>query len=1070
LLQVCYQNNSQDPDVASDALALAGVIRARDGQIYDAASQLTEIVLRAENRCLLWRFPTAIGHSFEAGLVDTDLSAIWREVTEKYLTGGGCRLRVLPGALSSDQCMDAVRQLLQSGGSDHGAADTRYRGNRDWRSVPASTVASVTVYVNRACIEHKWRWPMGVMCEDMPLIDETQEPFARKLATLVNDPFMAPPPDLLICNTSLSDRGGSSVTSGGLKLSVAEPEAPNPSLPPLRVVQVLDEKTLLPLRPEALLSAPQDAMPDFLCHYVYGLSHDAPPDVALFDAWFRMSPRPEAPLILMAPAIGFDADMENARLRNCLSETVGRLGQIFATSSRFDYPLVIDITSAMAQAFGLSVSAANVPLADVFSELFENLLTGRIRFDNESDTGENLTALKAEADRVSREIGDRMETFGAGTVLPGMATPAARASIRDDGAWLFADAFEDEAFDAPAPEVTRSKLSKLSRLTIPMMSEVSQIGAPTPSGETDRYIDPVFYYDHLAAGDAPAAAEIVADGEALEEQSQYTLEIAIRADRIGIDLDADAPATLTPRREAQESVTVYARVESLDEDLLTFEDGFLPLTWPFDHDSTPAFFRCETGRGARGRNVVDVEVLIYSEDLHLLEVMTIRDVVIGDNPERLSRHKHWPQDRPTALSPAAEEEPVSLSLRIKGVPMGFTAEAIFRLGPDRLRPIPLGRTILADDIRALLVQVRDFWTGLVVGDLSAREKLFNYQYEKCLDQMWGFGGSAWRLFFGNDRDAGASALGDLIRAVDLPKDSVIQISCREDARHFVFPWALMRPDPAPEGGRDPQAIWGLRFMVEQINRKGARNLGLSDAPVRIASVIDPGFAGVVPHQETLDRVVGQGGWATLNPLTTQADVQASLSGSQPAQLYYFFCQGFTPGENPHLAADHIKTLRDQAAASDEGQVWDTLLNRLSTPPGEAKMFFGTASITETELNDIDFFQGRSRPIVFLNMCHSADLLPGMGHGMTRRFIERNASAVVGTECPMTAVFADLFAGKVIEELGAHKTIGQAILGARRHFHEARNPLGFAYTLYGRSDARLGLEIPEIPAFLRRRAT
>jgi hypothetical protein len=1057
LLKVCYQNTSQDARVASDALALAGVIHARHGHIYDANEQLTEIILRSECRSLLWRFPAEMGDSFEAGLVDTDLSAIWREVTENYMTGGGCRLRVMPGDLSANDCMVVVKQLLQSGEAFYGAADTRYPGNPEWRFVPASTVASVTLYVNQACIAHRWQWPMGVMCENVPLIDETQEPFARRLATLmpVDDPFVFPVPDLFIRNDILPESMSSSVTPSGLKLHVSEPDASDPLLQSQSVSEVLDKKTSLPLRPEAFMCTPQDAMPDFLRHYVYGLSHDAPPDVALFDAWFRMSPRPDAPLILMAPAIGFDADMENARLHNRLAETVGRLGQLLAQNRWLDEPLEIDVTPAMAGAFNLPGSALNVPLAEVYPDLFESLLTGRIRFDNESDTGENLNALNAEADRVFRAFFDRTRTYSGSNSPTDMAAPAASAPppINVRGG-LPLDAFADEAYVAPAPQDAGRDV----------FAAAEAVAAPVPSVEADRYIDPVFYYGHYAAGDTPNAAEVVADGDALDEESQYTLEIAIRAERIGIDLGASAPATLTPLREAQESVTVYARVESLDEDLLTFEDGFLPLTWPFDQDSAPAFFRCETGRGARGRNVLDVEVLIYSEDLHLLEVMTIRDVVVGDNPDGRSRHKHWPQDRQTALSPAVGEKPVSLSLRIKGAPMGYTAEAIFRVGPDRLRPIPLGRTILADDIRALLVRVRDFWTDLVVGDLSVKDRLFNYQYEKCLDQMWGFGGGAWRLFFGNDRDAGASALGDLIRAVDLPKDSVIQISCREDARHFVFPWALMRPDPAPEGDRDPEAIWGLRFLVEQINRKGARNLGLTDAPVRIASVIDHGFAGVVPHQETLNEAVGKTGWATLNSLKTQADLQASLSGPLPAQLYYFFCQGFTPGENPHLAADQIKTLRDLAATSDTRQLWDTMLNRLSTPPGEAKMFFGTASITETELNDIDFFQGRSRPIVFLNMCHSADLLPAMGHGMTRRFIERNASAVVGTECPMTAVFADLFAGKVIEELGAHKTIGQAVLIARRHFHEARNPLGFAYTLYGRSDARLGTERP---AFLRR---
>ncbi len=114
-------------------------------------------------------------------------------------------------------------------------------------------------------------------------------------------------------------------------------------------------------------------------------------------------------------------------------------------------------------------------------------------------------------------------------------------------------------------------------------------------------------------------------------------------------------------------------------------------------------------------------------------------------------------------------------------------------------------------------------------------------YEGYVAEMWRLGGSAWRQLFGNDPDGSAEALGRLIRNLDLPLDSLIQITCREDARNFVFPWSMLRPDPAAGAVADPDEFWGLRYNVEQTNRTGARNMRLDGEPVEIATIVDPCF-------------------------------------------------------------------------------------------------------------------------------------------------------------------------------------------------------------------------------------
>ncbi len=100
-----------------------------------------------------------------------------------------------------------------------------------------------------------------------------------------------------------------------------------------------------------------------------------------------------------------------------------------------------------------------------------------------------------------------------------------------------------------------------------------------------------------------------------------------------------------------------------------------------------------------------------------------------------------------------------------------------------------------------------------------------------------------------------------------------------------------------------------------------------------------------------------------------------------------------------------------------------LLSRMKSVPGVASMYTGAAAITEDELRSAKFFHGR-RPIVFLNMCHSADLLPSMRSGLTRVFIERNAAAVLGTECPVTSIFADMIAEQVLSDLLTGRSLGE----------------------------------------------
>ena len=53
---------------------------------------------------------------------------------------------------------------------------------------------------------------------------------------------------------------------------------------------------------------------------------------------------------------------------------------------------------------------------------------------------------------------------------------------------------------------------------------------------------------------------------------------------------------------------------------------------------------------------------------------------------------------------------------------------------------------------------------------------------------------------------------------------------------------------------------------------------------------------------------------------------------------------------------------------------------------------------------------------------------------------------------MSVEFAHSFAKKLLTDILAGESLGEALLDARRHFMTLKNPLGLAYTLFGSATA------------------
>src|SRR5262249_32251318 len=134
--------------------------------------------------------------------------------------------------------------------------------------------------------------------------------------------------------------------------------------------------------------------------------------------------------------------------------------------------------------------------------------------------------------------------------------------------------------------------------------------------------------------------------------------------------------------------------------------------------------------------------------------------------------------------------------------------------------------------------------------------------------------------------------------------------------------------------------------------------------------------------------------------------------------------------------------------------WKPLIDELPKPGAVSRSFiqltFGSLYLDD-DLLPIRRFG--CQPLVFLNMCDSAQVTPALSGGFVPFFLGRGAVGVLGTECPMPVVFAHPFSEVILRSVLSGGAVGPALLKARQHFVQLGNPLGLAYTHYGPATAR-----------------
>ena len=102
---------------------------------------------------------------------------------------------------------------------------------------------------------------------------------------------------------------------------------------------------------------------------------------------------------------------------------------------------------------------------------------------------------------------------------------------------------------------------------------------------------------------------------------------------------------------------------------------------------------------------------------------------------------------------------------------------------------------------------------------------------------------------------------------------------------------------------------------------------------------------------------------------------------------------------------------------------------------------------------------RTRPLVLLNGCHTAELTPQSPVHFVDTFAAARAGGVVGTEITLDQSMAGEAAEVFLREVatGDRVGVGEAMRRMRLHFLQKGNVLGLAYTAYCSADLRLILD-------------
>ncbi|MEP6020637.1 MAG: hypothetical protein ABJ251_19355 [Paracoccaceae bacterium] len=925
----------------------------------------------------------------------------------------------------------------------------------DWQFIKPGFLASVALRTRGVQAQAEWQWPPRVLWQmpDVPL-----DPLGVRFGSdTVAFSHMYDPRDLAIFSDAFGGIETSLKFGGGFNIWFSS------TLPKWEIASLMAGPRVS--RPTAIVPLQSDRGPEFLAKLIDNMSHDAPLDIAFFKTFAQMNHNWEsgyaAPLLL-TPASNYFKEMDATRLSNRIGELITSLPVIAEVAGI----TTIDLPNPLYQ---LDFPAGPVDIIALRDRLLDKFDRGALRFDQEAQTGTDIFTIDLAARDYRGGYGsvDEWEEDDPSIDYTiDFVEESAASDTDDEDPFLINDNWGDEASPpfsgnfinhdlvVPVPAAPES-----SPAAAPARAAVSTSGAAvqkpeeqvSPDEEAVRYttvsIYPGYHFDNVQTKVLP-----LHDTARLQPGVDYSIELAIRAQYFGIQ-PGNTPRAARVKRKGRETVRVYAAVRCAVQGGPKFDNPLQAFDWAFDQDTQPVYLRFTMPTQVPAQ-MPPIMIRLYSEELQLLDTLEIRH---DDVDMQIVRRIHWSD---IGVMPAVIEGPpvTALALHVSAVPGGYHIDATFKTGGIDDVVISPGNHIAEQDVVQLLSYVREFLTDRALNLYGDQMQVGDFLYERdVLPPMMELGQRAWSALFGRKRggqEGASETLGKWIARMQPPEGTVVRITASDDAQHFVFPWNLMIPPNSTE----PDDLWGLRYEIELTQKRNDGRIFAQSEQAVINAVVDPNFRNFVDHDATLTGLFDKHGFVAWHKVNSGAAMEKALRDAPTSDLFYFFCHGSASAAGLALPEDILRNLTkrlddpENPAPKDD---WRRQIVKLvSAGSKEARIKTDEFTFSEWEISQAMHGFSPRRPIVFLNMCHSADLLPGRSSGITRVFLDGNAAAVLGTECPMNARFADAFAGQVLGHLTTGASIASAVRRARKYFHDNNNLLGFAYTLYGHGEATL----------------
>ncbi|MBR0681137.1 hypothetical protein GXW74_11620 [Roseomonas eburnea] len=556
--------------------------------------------------------------------------------------------------------------------------------------------------------------------------------------------------------------------------------------------------------------------------------------------------------------------------------------------------------------------------------------------------------------------------------------------------------------------------------------------------------------------------------EALEPATYYWLGFtyAPGSEREGLPAEGEE-APLGPLAEDAPSLLVTLAPRRAGEVEVAEPTRYLRL--PKEGRAEPVWFRIVVSLAARGP--VELELRVHYR-LNLVDFVLVR-LKLGDGDGR-SRITQQVRHREPAASLAELHQARAMHIHVVGGAgrYGITV-TVERSDGEEVSAFADTEIIGTQELEQALQRVRDFWLSCGIDSFGATLTATDALRGRLAEELVALGKRLWALLLRRGHPDGAlTALEAFIRDAAPPEGALVQVTLDHSARNFVFPWSLLCDRRAADG--DIRALWGLRYVIEQqVQRPHETDSeAVSRPPVSLGFALYDRFR---PQSAAQRRFLGDlaargaGHLALTGPVESHEEL-ARLIRRSGTGLLYVFSHGYTPFTFPAWL-DALKRNLDAAKRKGDEAAESMLevLSRGDFREDEAWIELTTGKLMLQRLYNEDIERGE-RPIVILNMCRSAQVMPGLGESFVQFFLNlARARGVLGTECPIPPTFADAFARELLPRLLAGEPLGEALRASRLALVAAHgNPLGLAYTLWGAALSRfdpppLPKPLPAIPA-------